>query len=87
MVSDDFEKEMWIAPEIWVPPVVADYLLSRILWIKEGEQGDFQVAVPNGYDNDEDARIGSRIFMKQEALCELWGPSEKRWLACRACCQ
>ena len=61
MVSDDFQKEMWIGPDIWVPPLVADYLLSRMQWIKKGEQGDFQVAVPNGYDFDDLATLAHLI--------------------------
>ena len=52
MVSDgDFNyMEMQVGPDIYVPPVVADYLFSRMGWIREGEQGNFQVEVPRGYD-------------------------------------
>ena len=54
MISDDdFSKEMWVGPDIWVPPTVADYLISRMQWIKEGEKTDFQVGAPAEYEVDD----------------------------------
>ena len=54
MISDDdFSKEMWVGPDIWVPPLVADYLISRMQWVKEGEKTDFQVGAPAGYEVDD----------------------------------
>ena len=55
------EEEMWIGPEIWVPPGIADYLFSRMQWIKEGEQGNFQVGVPYGYDFEDLATLAHLI--------------------------
>ena len=51
--DDDFSKEMWVGPDIWVPPLVADYLISRMQWVKEGEKTDFQVGAPAGYEVDD----------------------------------
>ena len=50
MDSDDFKNEICIGGDIYVPPGIADYIFSRIHWIQEGEQGNFQVEVPRGYD-------------------------------------
>ena len=52
MLSDgDFYKDMWVGPDIWVPPRVADFLISRMQWIREGgEHADFQVGAPPGFD-------------------------------------
>ena len=53
MLDDDFEKDLRVGPDIWVPPGVADYLMSRMHWLREEEQGDFQVPVPAGYEFDD----------------------------------
>ena len=54
MISDDdFSNDMWVGPDIWVPPKVADYLMSRMEWMKEGEKTDFQVGAPAGYEVDD----------------------------------
>ena len=58
MISDaDFNNDMWLGPGIWVPPGVADYLISRTQWIREGEKGNFQLGVPNGYEFDDLATL------------------------------
>ena len=62
MISDaDFNNDMWLGPGIWVPPVVADYLISRTQWMREGEKGDFQVEVPKGYEFDDLATLAYLI--------------------------
>ena len=63
MVSDgDFNyMEMQVGPDIYVPPVVADYLFSRMGWIREGEQGNFQVEVPRGYNYGDLATLAHLI--------------------------
>ena len=62
MISDaDFNNDMWLGPGIWVPPGVADYLISRTQWIREGEKADFQVGVPKGYEFDDLATLAYLI--------------------------
>ena len=62
MISDaDFNNDMWLGPGIWVPPVVADYLISRTQWMREGEKGDFQVEVPKGYEFEDLATLAYLI--------------------------
>ena len=61
MLDDDFEKDLRVGPDIWVPPGVADYLISRMHWIREGEQGDFQVGPPAGYKVEDLATLAYLI--------------------------
>ena len=62
MVQDnDFFKDMWVAPDIWVPPSVADFLISRMQWIRQGEHADFQVGAPAGFDFDDLATLAHLI--------------------------
>ena len=61
MLDDDFEKDLRVGPDIWVPPGVADYLMSRMHWLREEEQGDFQVPVPAGYEFDDLATLAYLI--------------------------
>ena len=62
MISvDDFKNDMWVGPDIWVPPGVADFLISRMQWIREGEQADFQVVAPKGFDFDDLATLAYLI--------------------------
>ena len=52
---------MWVAPDIWVPPSVADFLISRMQWIRQGEHADFQVGAPAGFDFDDLATLAYLI--------------------------
>ena len=61
MSDDDFEKDLWVGPGIWVPPGVADFLISRMFWIREEEPGDFQVGPPAGYNFDDLATLAYLI--------------------------
>ena len=61
MLDDDFKKDLRVGPDIWVPPGVADYLMSRMHWLREEEQGDFQVPVPAGYEFDDLATLAYLI--------------------------
>ena len=62
MISvDDFKNDMWVGPDIWVPPGVADFLISRMQWIREGEEADFQVVAPKGFDFDDLATLAYLI--------------------------
>ena len=81
MVHDD--DEMWIAEGVWVPPGVADFIFSRIEWIREGEQADFQVGVPNGYQFDDLATLAHLIVTEDFAAAKVLAanlPRSQMWM-------
>ena len=62
MVSHaDFYNHMCVGPDIWVPPGVADFLFSRMQWIKDGEHTNFQIRPPPGFDFNELATLSFLI--------------------------
>ena len=60
----DFE----IQPGIFVPPAVANFLVRRLDWIKEGGEGPFQVLEPKGFDFQDLCTLADLIANNQSEL-------------------
>ena len=66
-----------------MPPGVADFIFSRIEWIREGEQADFQVGVPNGYQFDDLATLAHLIVTEDLAAAKVLAanlPRSQMWM-------